>query len=86
MFEISHAIFFRICIYVCPTMATGSRSASAKVQYSLLSVERESGVAEVCRELGVRSLVQVCAAGGAHGGNHGKTHRKMMKNPEKRGH
>ena len=48
-------------------------------------MERESGVAEVCKELGVRSLVEVYAAAGAHGGNHRKTDRKMVINPKKHG-
>ena len=58
--HVSESAFFG---YVFPAKTTGSSCQShcarlcAKVQYSLLSVERESGVAEVCKELGVRSLV-----------------------------
>ena len=57
--HVSESAFFG---YVFPAKTTGSNwehcaRLCAKVQYSLLSVERESGVAEVCKELGVRSLV-----------------------------
>ena len=46
-----------------------------QVQYSLLSVERESGVAEVCQELGVRLVAYSPLCLGLLSGSYSSTKR-----------